>query len=86
MKQIQKMSFVGHYHFNSKDKQDMYYVVQCLYVEDDVSQGNKKGSLINIFVKKDIYENVSVLDIGTTLEVEVLPNLDTGKIFYNIVI
>lgn len=86
MKQVQKMSFVGHYHFKSKNKQDMYYVVQCLHVDDDVSQGNKKGSLINVFVNNDIYEKVSALDVGFTLDVEVVPNLNTGKIFYNILI
>lgn len=86
MKQVQEMSLVGHYHFSSKDKQNTYYVVQCLYVEEDASQGNKRGSLINIFVNKDIYDKVSSLDIGYALDVEVSPDLNTGKIFYNIVI
>lgn len=82
----QEMILVGYHHFNSKDKKQIYYVVQCLYNEDDRTRGNLKGTMINIFVEDDVYQKVCQLDIGTVLKVEVNPSLSTGKIYYKVVI
>ena len=82
----QEMVLVGYHHFNSKDKKQIYYVVQCLYNEDDRSRGNLKGTMINIFVEDEIYQKICQLDIGTTLKVNVKPNLSSGKIYYEVVI
>lgn len=82
----QDMILVGYHHFNSKDKKQIYYVVQCLYNEDDRTRGNLKGTMINIFVEDEVYQKVCQLDIGTVLKVEVNPNLSTGKIYYKVVI
>ncbi len=84
--QVQEMILVGYHHFNSKDKKQIYYVVQCLYSEKDVSRGNLKGTMINIFTDDEVYKKVSDLDIGTLLKIEVRPNLNTGKIGYKVVI
>lgn len=80
------MVLVGHYHFSSKDKSHIYYVIQCLYVEDDISRGTKKGTMINIFTDDLTYQKVSKLDIGSALDIEVKPNLNTGKVNYKVVI
>lgn len=85
-KSSQDMILVGYHHFNSKDKKQIYYVVQCLYNEDDRTRGNLKGTMINIFVEDDIYKKVTQLDIGTVLKIDVTPNLSTGKIYYKVVI
>ena len=84
--QVQEMILIGYHHFNSKDKKQIYYVVQCLYNEKDISRGNLKGTIINIFVDDETYKKVSALDIGTVLNIEVRPNLNTGKINYKVVI
>ena len=84
--QVQEMTLIGYHHFNSKDKKQIYYVVQCLYSENDISRGNLKGTMINIFVEDEIYKKVSELDIGSVLKIEIRPNLNTGKINYKVVI
>lgn len=85
-KSTQDMILVGYHHFNSKDKKQIYYVIQCLYSENDKTRGNLKGTMINIFVEDNIYQKVAKLDIGTVLKIEVVPNLSTGKIYYRVVI
>lgn len=82
----QEMLLVGYHHFNSKDKKEIYYVVQCLYNENDLSRGNYRGTMINVFVDDETYKKVSELELGSTLQVEVQPNLSTGKIYYKVVI
>ena len=86
MKQIQKMSLVGLYHFNSKDKLKNYYVVQCLHVEEDVIHNNRKGIVIDIFVDEESYEKIAGLEIGSILDIEVIANLNTNKISFNVII
>ena len=85
-KTTMEMILVGYHHFYSKDKKQIYYVVQCLYNEDDKTRANLKGTMINIFVEDDVYKKVIQNDIGTLLQVQVLPNLSTGKIYYKVVI
>lgn len=82
----QEMILVGYHHFNSKDKKQIYYVVQCLYNEDDRERGNLKGTMINIFVEDEVYKKISKCDIGSVLKINIRPNLSTGKIYYEVVI
>ncbi len=83
--QVTDMILVGFHHFNSKDKSQIYYVVQVLYNEIDLSRGNNKGTMINIFVDDELYQKIAQLDIGTLLKVELKPNLSTGKLNYKVV-
>ena len=85
-KTTQEMILVGYHHFNSKDKKQIYYVVQCLYNENDLSRGNLRGTMINIFVEDEIYKKITELEIGTPLKIEVTPNVSSGKIYYRVVI
>lgn len=85
-RQTQNMILVGYHHFNSKDKTQIYYVVQCLYSENDLTRGNRKGTMINIFVDDDIYKKILEMDIGTVLKVEIIPNLNSGKLSYKVVL
>lgn len=77
---------VGFYHFGSKDKSNIYYVAQVLYNEVDLSNGNNKALMLNVFVEKELYEQFSKSDIGTVLRVEIRPNLSTGKVSYKVVV
>ncbi len=77
---------VGFYHFSSKDKSNNYFVAQVLYNEVDLSKGNNKAFMLNVFVEKELYEQFPQSDIGTVLRVEIRPNLSTGKVSYKVVV
>lgn len=85
MENSQDMVLVGYFHFESKDKKNIYYVVQCLVNKKE--NNNNKGSMINIFVDDDLYKRIiSDYDIGSVLKVNVKPNFETGKLSYKVVL
>lgn len=85
MENIVEMSLVGNNKFTSKDKTKIYFVIQALYNEIDISKQINKATLINIFVSEELYNTLAGVDIGTVLKVQVVPNLSTGKVSYKIV-
>lgn len=77
---IEEMKLVGYYTFTSKDKKNLYYVLQFL------NNDSTKASLINVFVEKNVYERVTQdYDIGSLLNVECSINFDTNKVYYKVV-
>lgn len=84
MESMQEMSLIGYYHFSSKDKTKHYYVVQALTSTNDVSQGNYKSNIVDIFVSEEIYNVILEKEIGTLLKVQMIPNLSTGKFSFKI--
>lgn len=84
--QTQEMILIGYHHFNSKDKKQIYYVIQVLHSDNDLTRGNMKGTMINIFTDDDTYKKISELDIGSVIKIEIRPNLSTGKLSYKVVI
>lgn len=84
MESMQEMSLIGYYHFSSKDKTKHYYVVQALTSTNDVSQGNYKSNIVDIFVSEEIYNVILEKEIGTLLKVQMIPNLSTGKISFKV--
>lgn len=84
METIQEMSLIGYYHFASKDKTKHYYVVQALSTTRDVSTGNFKSHIVDVFVSEDIYNAILEKEIGTPLNVQITPNLSTGKLSFKI--
>ena len=84
--QILNCILAGYHTFKSKDNTHVYRVVQALYNENDISASSYKGTLLNVFVDEEIYSECSAMSIGSEIDVEVLPNIETGKIFYKIVI
>lgn len=83
---IQEMTLIGYHHFSSKDKSDIFYVVQVLYNSTDIERANNKATMINIFVTDEIYKKVCQMAIGQVLKVEMKPNFETGKIYYKVVL
>lgn len=83
---VQEMILIGHYSFTSKDKSKEYFVVQCLYSNNDLSNGNLRGTMINIYCNKDEYERIKELDIGTVLNIQVSSSFETGKLYYKLVV
>lgn len=84
METMQEMSLIGHYYFPSKDKTKHYYVVQALSSTRDVSAGNFKSHIVDVFVSEDIYNAILEKEIGTLLNVQITPNLSTGKLSFKI--
>lgn len=85
-KSIQEMVLVGYHHFSSKDKSEIFYVVQVLYNNTDIERANNKATMINIFTTDEIYKKVCQMSIGQVLKVEMSPNMETGKIYYKVVL
>jgi len=85
-KSLQEMVLVGYHHFSSKDKSEIFYVVQVLYNNTDIERANNKATMINIFTTDEIYKKVCQMSIGQVLKVEMSPNLETGKIYYKVVL
>ena len=81
---VQEMTLVGFYHFASKDKTKHYYVVQALSNENDVSKGINKASVVDVFVSEEIYNSIMNREIGDVINVQVIPNLSTGKLSFKI--
>lgn len=84
METIQEMSLIGYYHFDSKDKTKHYYVVQALSSTNNVSEGNFKSNIVDVFVSEEIYNVILEKEIGTPLNVQMIPNLSTGKLSFKI--
>lgn len=83
---FEQMPLVGYFHFSSKDKTQIYYVLQFLHNESDKTRGTERGTIINAFVDEEIYKKIFGSDIGTVYKVEIKPNLNTGKINYRPVV
>ncbi|MEI3394846.1 MAG: hypothetical protein V8R82_03950 [Clostridia bacterium] len=83
---IQKMTLIGYHHFSSKEKKQLYYVVQVLYNSLDIERSNNKATMINIYTDDETYKKVCQMSIGEVLKVEMIPNLETGKIYYKVVL
>lgn len=79
-----EMTYVGHNHFSSKNTHSIYYIIQVLFNTEDAMRNINKATLINVFVDDKDYQKLCVLEIGSTLKVEVKPNLETGKVSYKI--
>lgn len=86
METVQEMNFIGYYHFASKDKTKHYYVVQALSTTKDVSNGNYKTNIVDIFVSEEMYNIILEKEIGTPINVQIIPNLSTGKFSFKILL
>ena len=86
MNEVKELIFVGNMSFSSKAKDKIYYVVQVLHNEIDVTRGTNRATLVNIFTDDDTYKKFVGAEIGSTVKVEIKPNLSTGKINYKIIL
>lgn len=85
-KSVEEMTLIGYHHFSAKDKSQIFYVVQVFYNATDVERSNNKATMINIFVSDEVYKKVCQMSVGQLLKVEISPNLETGKIYYKVVL
>lgn len=83
---VEEMVLIGYHHFSSKDKSQIFYVVQVLHNTTDIERSNNKATMINIFTTDDIYKKVCQMSVGQLLKIEMRPNLENGKIYYKVVL
>lgn len=84
METLQDMTLIGYYHFASKDKTKHYYVIQAMSNTNDISNGNFRANIVDIFVTGEMYNTIIQKEIGTVLSVQITPNLSTGKLSFKI--
>lgn len=85
-KSVEDMTLVGYHHFSAKDKSQIFYVVQVLYNKAEFEHSNNRATMINIFTTDDVYQKICQMPIGQVLKVEITPNLESGKIYYKVVV
>lgn len=85
-KSIKDMVLLGYFHFSSKDKKEIFYIVQVLYNDFDAVHVNNKATMINIYITDEEYKKICQMTTGTVIKVEIIPNFETGKIYYKVVI
>lgn len=79
--QILKAHYLGSYSFMSKDKTKYFYKLQAVAY----SEGSTKALLIDTFITQDDYEKLSDdFSIFDNIDLQIIPNLVTGKIAYKI--
>jgi len=84
MENVQQMTLVGFYHFASKDKTKHYYVIQAMLNQIEEGKAINRASVIDVFVSEEIYNSIINRDLGTTINVQITPNLSTSKLSYKI--
>ena len=84
---VVQMNLVGFFHFKNKEGTKEYHIIQCVsYPNHQLERGQMKGVIISIFVDLEIFQTISNMSIGDKIDVEIVPNLETGKINYKVMI
>ncbi len=87
MENIVQMNLIGFHHFKNKEKTEDYHIVQCAYYEEkDEQRAQMKAVIIPIFVDLKSYQEIANKKLGSTIDVEVTPNLVTGKVRYKVLV
>ena len=85
MENVVQMNLIGYHHFKNKEKTEDYHIVQCAYYENiDEQRAQVKATIIPIFVDLKSFQEIANKKLGDVLDVEIKPNLTTGKIHYKV--
>lgn len=85
MENVVQMNLIGYHHFKNKEKTEDYHIVQCAYYENiDEQRAQVKATIIPIFVDLKSFQEIANKKLGDTIDVEIRPNLTTGKIHYKV--
>ena len=79
-------NLIGYYHFRSKDKEKEYLIAQIMFTKAEPERNNMKATVVAIFVDEEIYKKIITMNIGDTIDVEIKPNIETGKLSYKVLI
>lgn len=83
---VVQMNLIGYHHFKNKEGTEDYHIVQCAYYNGDVQRAQMKAIIVPIFVPLADFQVIANMKIGSTINVEVIPNLETGKIRYKVLV
>lgn len=83
---VVQMNLIGYYHFKNKEGTEEYHIVQCAYYKGEEARAQMKAVIIPIFVDLQTFQKIANMNIGSALNVEVVPNLETGKIRYKVLV
>ena len=87
MENIVQMNLIGFHHFKNKEQTEDYHIVQCAYYETkDEQRAQMKAVIIPIFVDLKSYQEICNKNLGSVIDVEVTPNLITGKVRYKVLV
>lgn len=85
MENVVQMNLIGYHHFKNKEKTEDYHIVQCAYYEQiDEQRAQMKAVIIPIFVDLKSFQVIANKKLGEKIDVEIKPNLSTGKIHYRV--
>ena len=85
MENIVSMNLIGYHHFKNKEKTEDYHIVQCAYYKEmDEQRAQMKAVIIPIFVDLKSFQVIANKKLGDKIDVEIKPNLETGKIHYKV--
>lgn len=85
MENVVQMNLIGYYHFKNKEKTEDFHIVQCAYYENiDEQRAQVKATIIPIFVDLKSFQEIANKKLGDVIDVEIKPNLTTGKIHYKV--
>lgn len=85
MENIVQMNLIGYHHFKNKEKTEDYHIVQCAYYKEmDEQRAQMKAVIIPIFVDLKSFQVIANKKLGDKIDVEIKPNLETGKIHYKV--
>lgn len=83
---VVQMNLIGYHHFKNKEGTEEYHIVQCAYYKGEELRAQMKAVIIPIFVDTETFQTIANMNIGSAINVEVIPNLETGKIRYKVMI
>lgn len=83
---VVQMNLIGYHHFKNKEGTEEYHIVQCAYYKGDVQRAQMKAVIIPVFVELKDFQVIANMKIGSALNVEIIPNLETGKIRYKVLV
>lgn len=82
---VVQMNLIGFHHFKNKEGTEEYHIVQCAYYEKiDEMRAQMKAVIIPIFVDLKSFQVIANKKLGEKIDVEIKPNLATGKIHYKV--
>lgn len=79
-------NLIGYYHFRSKDKEKEYLIAQIMFTKAEPERNNMKATVVGIFIDEETFKKVIQMNIGDKIDVEIRPNLETGKLSYKVLV
>ncbi len=83
---VVQMNLIGYHHFKNKEGTEEYHIVQCAYYKGEEARAQMKAIIVPVFVDLKTFQSIANMKIGSVINIEVIPNLETGKIRYKVMV